>query len=120
MLDNLIGAPPSEKQVDRLCIVVKALVNNSFFRVVVTPYCASVSASDIRTVKNRGVDTGSGTERLTRGITHSVKMNSYPHTEVQLYVIHQIRNLIKYMVSKHHRVFIANQNPIHPGGTQNA
>ncbi|HDT4589600.1 TPA: transposase, partial [Escherichia coli] len=31
----------------------------------------------------------------------------YPQTEVQLCVIHQIRNSIKYVASKHHKAFMA-------------
>ena len=30
----------------------------------------------------------------------------YPQTEVQLCVIHQIRNSIKYVASKHHKAFM--------------
>ena len=31
----------------------------------------------------------------------------YPHTEVQLCIIHQIRNSIKYVASKHHKAIMA-------------
>ncbi|WP_154388931.1 IS256 family transposase, partial [Yersinia enterocolitica] len=35
----------------------------------------------------------------------------YPDTEVQLCVIHQIRNSIKYVASKHHKAFMADLKP---------
>lgn len=35
----------------------------------------------------------------------------YPQTEVQLCVIHQIRNSIKYVASKHHKAFMADLKP---------
>ncbi|EPL1175603.1 IS256 family transposase [Morganella morganii] len=37
----------------------------------------------------------------------------YPQTEVQLCVIHQIRNSIKYVASKHHKAFMADLKPIY-------
>ncbi|EEZ5223949.1 IS256 family transposase [Escherichia coli] len=37
----------------------------------------------------------------------------YPQTEVQLCVIHQIRNSIKYVASKHHKAFIADLKPVY-------
>lgn len=37
----------------------------------------------------------------------------YPQTEVQLCVIHQIRNSIKYVASKHHRAFMADLKPVY-------
>lgn len=37
----------------------------------------------------------------------------YPDTEVQLCVIHQIRNSIKYVASKHHKAFMADQKPVY-------
>ena len=36
----------------------------------------------------------------------------YPQTEVQLCVIHQIRNTIKYVASKHHKAFMADMKPV--------
>lgn len=36
----------------------------------------------------------------------------YPDTEVQLCVIHQIRNSIKYVASKHHKAFMADLKPV--------
>ena len=37
----------------------------------------------------------------------------YPQTEVQLCVIHQIRNSIKYVASKHHKAFTADLKPVY-------
>lgn len=37
----------------------------------------------------------------------------YPQTEVQLCVIHQIRNSIKYVASKHHKAFMADLKPVY-------
>ncbi len=36
----------------------------------------------------------------------------YPRIEVQLCVIHQIRNSIKYVASKHHRAFMVDLKPV--------
>ncbi|WP_191923894.1 IS256 family transposase [Pantoea agglomerans] len=37
----------------------------------------------------------------------------YPDTEVQLCVIHQIRNSIKYVASKHHKAFMTDLKPVY-------
>ena len=37
----------------------------------------------------------------------------YPQTEVQLCVIHQIRNSIKYVASKHHKAFMADLKTVY-------
>ncbi|WP_420300998.1 IS256 family transposase [Enterobacter sp. BNK-8] len=37
----------------------------------------------------------------------------YPNTEGQLCVIHQIRNSIKYVASKHHKAFMADLKPVY-------
>lgn len=37
----------------------------------------------------------------------------FPQTEVQLCVIHQIRNSIKYIASKHHKAFMADLKPVY-------
>ncbi|MDX7987573.1 IS256 family transposase [Xenorhabdus sp. 12] len=37
----------------------------------------------------------------------------YPHTEVQLCIIHQIRNSLKYVASKHHKAFMADLKPVY-------
>lgn len=37
----------------------------------------------------------------------------YPNTEVQLCIIHQIRNSIKYVASKHHKAFMADLKPVY-------
>jgi transposase-like protein len=37
----------------------------------------------------------------------------YPDTEVQLCVIHQLRNSIKYVASKHHKAFMADLKPVY-------
>lgn len=37
----------------------------------------------------------------------------YPQTEVQLCIIHQIRNSIKYVASKHHKAFMADLKPVY-------
>ena len=39
--------------------------------------------------------------------------NIYPDTEVQLCVIHQLRNSIKYVASKHHKAFMADLKPVY-------
>ncbi|WP_409937851.1 transposase [Salmonella enterica] len=39
----------------------------------------------------------------------------YPQTEVQLCIIHQIRNPIKYVASKHHKAFMADLKPAWTG-----
>ncbi len=36
----------------------------------------------------------------------------YPQTEVQLCVIHQIRNTIKYVASKHQKAFMTDMKPV--------
>ncbi len=42
----------------------------------------------------------------------------YPQTEVQLCVIHQIRNSIKYVASKHHKAFMADLKPVYRAVTK--
>lgn len=37
----------------------------------------------------------------------------YPSTQVQLCIIHQIRNSIKYVASKHHKAFMADLKPVY-------
>lgn len=37
----------------------------------------------------------------------------YPQTEVQLCIIHQIRNSIKYVTSKHHKAFMADMKLVY-------
>ncbi|MBD2786441.1 IS256 family transposase, partial [Xenorhabdus sp. 3] len=37
----------------------------------------------------------------------------YPQTEVQLCIIHQIRNSLKYVASKHHKAFMADLKPVY-------
>lgn len=37
----------------------------------------------------------------------------YPQTEVQLCIIHQIRNSIKYVASKHHKAFMADMKLVY-------
>jgi len=37
----------------------------------------------------------------------------YPQTQVQLCIIHQIRNSIKYVASKHHKAFMADLKPVY-------
>ncbi|EOR74626.1 IS256 family transposase [Yersinia enterocolitica] len=44
----------------------------------------------------------------------------YPDTEVQLCVIHQIRNSIKYVASKHHKAFMADLKPVYRGVSKEA
>ncbi|PHM76439.1 transposase [Xenorhabdus cabanillasii JM26] len=39
----------------------------------------------------------------------------YPQTEVQLCIIHQIRNSLKYVASKHHKAFMADLKPVSGG-----
>jgi putative transposase len=44
----------------------------------------------------------------------------YPQTEVQLCVIHQIRNSIKYVASKHHKAFMADLKPVYRAAPKEA
>jgi putative transposase len=44
----------------------------------------------------------------------------YPHTEVQLCIIHQIRNSIKYVASKNQRAFMEDLKPVYRASTQAA
>ncbi|MCW7083466.1 IS256 family transposase [Escherichia coli] len=44
----------------------------------------------------------------------------YPQTEVQLCVIHQIRNSIKYVASKHHKAFMADLKPVYRAVSETA
>lgn len=54
----------------------------------------------VRDILNACVDGG-----LT-GLPEAIS-RTYPRTEVQLCIIHQIRNSIKYVASKHHKAFMA-------------
>ena len=40
----------------------------------------------------------------------------YPETEVQLCVIHQIRNSLKYVASKNQKAFMADLKPVYKAG----
>lgn len=44
----------------------------------------------------------------------------YPHTEVQLCIIHQIRNSIKYVASKHHKAFMADLKVVYRAVSKSA
>ena len=44
----------------------------------------------------------------------------YPETEVQQCVIHQIRNSMKYVASKHHKAFMADLKPVYRAATKDA
>ena len=44
----------------------------------------------------------------------------YPHTEVQQCVIHQIRNSMKYVASKHQKAFMADLKPVYKAATKQA
>lgn len=44
----------------------------------------------------------------------------YPHTEVQLCIIHQIRNSIKYVASKHHKAFMADLKAVYRAVSKSA
>ncbi|WP_448512630.1 IS256 family transposase [Photorhabdus laumondii] len=44
----------------------------------------------------------------------------YPQTEVQLCIIHQIRNSIKYVASKHHKAFMAALKPVYRAVSKDA
>ncbi|AJI81102.1 transposase, Mutator family protein (plasmid) [Yersinia enterocolitica] len=64
-------------------------------------------------LQNRGVDDiliacVDGLTRFPEAIN-----SIYPDTEVQLCVIHQIRNSIKYVASKHHKAFMADLKPVY-------
>ncbi len=64
-------------------------------------------------LQNRGVD--DILIACVNGLTGSPEaINSlYPDSEVQLCVIHQIRNSIKYVASKHHKAFMADLKPVY-------
>ncbi|WP_016954363.1 IS256 family transposase, partial [Catenovulum agarivorans] len=42
----------------------------------------------------------------------------YPQTETQLCVIHQIRNSMKYVASKHQKAFMADLKPVYRAATK--
>ena len=44
----------------------------------------------------------------------------YPNTEVQLCIIHQIRNSIKYVASKNQKIFMADLKTVYKAATKNA
>ncbi len=44
----------------------------------------------------------------------------FPQTEVQLCVIHQIRNSMKYVASKHQKAFMADLKPVYRAVTKEA
>ena len=44
----------------------------------------------------------------------------YPETEVQLCIIHQIRNSMKYVASKNQKAFMADLKPVYKAATKNA
>lgn len=44
----------------------------------------------------------------------------YPDTEVQLCIIHQIRNSMKYVAAKNQRAFMADLKPVYKAATKNA
>ena len=44
----------------------------------------------------------------------------YPNTEVQLCIIHQIRNTVKYIASKNQKVFMADLKTVYKAATKNA
>ena len=44
----------------------------------------------------------------------------YPNTEVQLCIIHQIRNALKYVASKHQKAFMADLKGVYKAATLNA
>ncbi|SLS03329.1 putative transposase within prophage [Klebsiella pneumoniae] len=46
--------------------------------------------------------------------------NIYPQTEVQLCVIHQISNSIKYVASNDHKAFMADLKPVYRAGSKEA
>ena len=41
----------------------------------------------------------------------------FPQTEVQLCIVHQIRNSLRYVASKHHKVFMADLKPVYRAAT---
>ncbi|EFM3921049.1 IS256 family transposase [Escherichia coli] len=57
-------------------------------------------------------------DRLT-GFPEAIN-SIYPQTEFQLCVIHQIRNSIKYVASKHHKAFMADLKPVYCGVSKEA
>jgi transposase-like protein len=74
---------------------------------------ANVWLSVLSDLQNRGMDDiliacVDGLTRFPEAIN-----SIYPDTEVQLCVIHQIRNSIKYVASKHHKAFMADLKPVY-------
>lgn len=64
-------------------------------------------------LQNRGLKDilVAGVDGLT-GLPDAIN-SIYSQTEVQLCVIHQIRNSIKYVASKHHKTFMADLKPVY-------
>ncbi|EJA94308.1 transposase mutator type [Salmonella enterica subsp. enterica serovar Newport str. CVM 4176] len=69
--------------------------------------------SELSDLQNRGVEDIliACVDGLT-GFPEAIN-SIYLQTEVQLCVIHQIRNSIKYVVSKHHKAFMADLKPVY-------
>ncbi len=44
----------------------------------------------------------------------------FPNTEIQLCIIHQIRNSMKYVASKNHKAFMADLKPVYKAQTKEA
>lgn len=54
-----------------------------------------------------------------RGFPEAIK-TIFPNTEVQLCIIHQIRNSMKYVASKNHKEFINDLKPVYQASTKDA
>lgn len=54
-----------------------------------------------------------------KGFPEAIK-SIFPQTEVQLCIIHQIRNSIRYVASKHHKKFMADLKPVYKAVSKEA
>lgn len=74
--------------------------------------CICLKTKALTSLQNRGVNDIliACVDGLT-GFPEAIN-SIYPDTEVQLCVIYQIRNSIKYIASKHHKAFIADLKPV--------
>jgi len=71
-------------------------------------------------LNNRGLDDIliASVDRL-KGFPEAIN-SIYPETEVQLCVIHQIRNSLKYVASKHKKAFMADLKPVYKAVSKEA
>lgn len=75
--------------------------------------CANFGLSVLSDLQNRGVmDILIACVDDLTGFPEAIN-SIYPQTEVQFCIIHQIRNSIKYVASKHHKAFMADLKPVY-------